>query len=468
VIAERPKLRIGVALHPVTWALLVFSFVNFAGSSAVVILFSPQNRHLSTRGFAVQFARGIAGDDSWTPMRIALEEARGARGDRIYRTLFFERGIKFQYPPSSLLALDLVDWLSGGRLSVGLLNTIGWFFVLALALVVPAIYLGALREFQPGLWNSFTSLDRAVQAVVGGLMTLTFYPVTRAFVLGQVQAWLTTLFALAVLAWIRKQEGLSGALIGLIVTVKPPLAVLLLWGATQRRRAFVIAAAVTVLVLESIAVWRYGLQNHIDYLSVLAYLSAHGESYFANQSVNGLVGRLLQTADSQEFSFQTFPPFHPVVYYATLVSSALMIGLALLWRRRDPRPRAMVMKLAVASTLVTMASPIAWLHHYGILIAVFAVILPLFLGDPPSRLGDLSRRGWLICLGVSYVASSNTFPFADQAADPPWNIVQSYLFAGAGLLVLSVCLRGVGGTRRVVLNTRYRSADRSARRSQTS
>src|SRR5437763_267636 len=49
---------------------------------------------------------GKNGDDSWRPMLLAYDrkEAEPARG--LY-DIFFEDGVKFQYPPSSLLFFDL-------------------------------------------------------------------------------------------------------------------------------------------------------------------------------------------------------------------------------------------------------------------------------------------------------------------------------------------------------------------------
>jgi alpha-1,2-mannosyltransferase len=429
----RPTSGRRFALHRITWVLLALSCCSVTGATLAVAVFSPRDLGQSSAAYAARFALGHAAEDSWMPMRLALEELRGPSAHRLYPSLFFERKIKFQYPPSSLLPLELIQWLSGGRLDPVLLNRIGWFCVLALACLVPAIYLRAMRDFRPEWWRRFSPLDLRAQALAVAILSLTFYPVTRGFVLGQIQTWLTCLFATALLAWLYRREGLAGAIIGAMVCVKPQLAVLLVWGAVQRRRSFVIAAAAVVVLLQSISLWRFGLENQIGYLSVLSYLSAHGESFFANQSVNGLLSRLLRVGNNLEWDERSFPPFHPVVYYSTLVSSVLMIALALLWRRREHGTRAMALKFCLASVLATMASPIAWEHHYGVLLPVFAVVFPVFLGDFPRH-----RR--LLGLAVAYVCCANAFPFANRAAATPWNFVQSYLFAGALLLVAMVTI----------------------------
>ncbi len=82
-----------------------------------------------------------------------------------------------------------------------------------------------------------------------------------------------------------------------------------------------------------------------------------------------------------------------------------------------------------------MASPVAWEHHYGILLPIYALLLPQLC----------QYRIWgvltLPLLGLSYVLASNYFYIAKKfAALPLLNIVQSYLFFGA-LIVLLILYR---------------------------
>jgi alpha-1,2-mannosyltransferase len=421
------------SLHRITWTLMAFSFLNLAGSTMLTWILSPRDLGATAPAYAARFALRHAADDSWKPMQLALEEFRATRSQSIYQSVFFEQKIKFQYPPSSLLGLDLLQGIAGRRVDLRLLNNLSWVLVLALAAIVPAIYLRELREFNPDLWSRFTRVDLRLQGAILFLMTLTFYPVTRGFVLGQIQTWLTCLFAGAVLAWLSGREGVSGVLIGLIVSVKPQLGVLLLWGAVHRRRRFLIGSAVTVLALEAVSLWRYGLGNHLDYLRVLSYMATHGESFFANQSVNGFLARLLHVGNNLEWDARNFPPFHPVVYYGTLISSLAMIGLALWWRwKRNGRETALL-KFCAAALLLTMASPIAWEHHYGVLAPIYAAVAGIIVKERPHRIR-------ILCLAASYVLCSNAFPFTNYAADTAWNFVQSYLFAGAALLLLTLYL----------------------------
>jgi len=81
-----------------------------------------------------------------------------------------------------------------------------------------------------------------------------------------------------------------------------------------------------------------------------------------------------------------------------------------------------------------MASPVAWNHHYGILLPGFGLCMILFL----SR--NYSSRYWL-GLGALFFLCENSLAMTNWLAETRYNVVQSYLFIGAlGLLALLFCL----------------------------
>ena len=84
-----------------------------------------------------------------------------------------------------------------------------------------------------------------------------------------------------------------------------------------------------------------------------------------------------------------------------------------------------------------MASPIAWEHHYGILLPILAAILPLASASPQKRSG-------LIILAAAYVGSCNYYQIANRLAETRWNFLQSSLLFGAlAILLLLYRLRNV-------------------------
>ena len=72
-----------------------------------------------------------------------------------------------------------------------------------------------------------------------------------------------------------------------------------------------------------------------------------------------------------------------------------------------------------------MASPIAWEHHYGITLPIFAVLLA-------GSLGNRRRLAWL---AASYVLVSTFVSATNLLAATPLNLLQSSLFAGAIILL---------------------------------
>ena len=72
---------------------------------AGIVLRTPSSLHGINWMLRSFFQPGSA-DDSWMPMSVALEVSQGPRASEIFQVVFFERGIKFQYPPSSLLPLE--------------------------------------------------------------------------------------------------------------------------------------------------------------------------------------------------------------------------------------------------------------------------------------------------------------------------------------------------------------------------
>jgi hypothetical protein len=86
-----------------------------------------------------------------------------------------------------------------------------------------------------------------------------------------------------------------------------------------------------------------------------------------------------------------------------------------------------VTDLWVAALTVTMAAPIAWGHHYGIALPMFAAVLPE-VAAAPSRAG-------LVLLGLAYVLVSNELRPLTELITTGGRVLQSYLFLGAGLFL---------------------------------
>src|SRR5262249_50338521 len=199
-----------------------------------------------------------------------------------------------------------------------------------------------------------------VLAVAG--LTLTFYPIVKAYTLGQIQVWINGMFALAFLCWVVERRALAGFLMGIVCLIKPQYGLFLLWAILRLEWRFVAAGVVTAGAGLVAAVITYGWTNHVDYLRVLSFLSEHGEAYYPNQTVNGLLNRLMSVNNPDlyitlELPAAMFPPFNPWIYGTVLAVSVALVAAAV-FRRKDTTDRAWdFSRMAISCT---MASPIAW------------------------------------------------------------------------------------------------------------
>jgi hypothetical protein len=426
----------GVSSPLLTRAMMVFLLLNAFVLNGILWAASPApyRETVLNHTWDVLGARGC--DDSWGIMSISLEYARETHDVPLYSEIFFHRHLKFQYPPSSLLAIAGMLWLAGPEgirtteckvFDFPTLNDIlGWLFILMSALTTAAL-------LELGLRGRLIDDTRGLRLMRGALVigfAMTFYPVVKAYTLGQIQVWLNGMFGLALLAWVTGWKRASGVLIGLMCLIKPHYGLFLLWGVLRGEWRFTAASAAAMAVGLALSIAAFGLENHLDYLNVLWYLPQHGEAFYPNHSFNGLLNRLMSLDDP--FSFQNlvfidldFPPFEPLVYGGTLITSLIILSAALL-RRGTEGDSNRKFDFCTMALSTTMASPIAWEHHYGVMLPIFGVMLAAVIGD----------RRRLIWLVVCYVLVSNFFHFTNLLAYTPFNVAQSYLLAAAVVVLL--------------------------------
>jgi len=412
---------------PASRALAVFLLLNSVVLNLSVRQCTHQPTSLSyTRMFLTPEVH--VWDDSWRPMQAALQYLEEHRDESVYEEVFFRHHVKFQYPPMSLLPLKVLNALQVG-VDARTLNTWSRPAVVAIALVLALIFRMRLSLARgDALADGLPALALYGALALG--FTLTFYPVVLAFELGQIQTWITLLFACAALAWISGQTMVAGVLCGLIACVKPQWALLLPWAFVRRRWRFAGGLAVTagLVTLASIAI--FGLASHLDYFRVLRAMAEHGESFYANQSINGLLQRLIHGGG--EWRTNAFPEYNRWVYAGTMASSLVIVAFAIFFRFREhAHERTADFSIAVLS--FTMASPIAWEHHYGVMLILFALAVPVVMRGDGS-----ARKPLLVPLAAAYVLSSNYFDVAGRWSAAPSNLVQSYVLFGAAIMVVSL------------------------------
>ena len=365
--------------------------------------------------------------DSWGPMYKAWIHARNRPHGPLYEKVFFVDHVNFLYPPSALLlyaALDSVAPTEDPTRWFRIMDAISFVFLLALGPILWAI----CRQVETCCPRAAPSsrLAAAAQLATWCAITLSFYPMIRSYWLGQVQTWLNTWLALAMLAYLRGRKQLAGSLVGAMTVIKPYYAVLLVWGAWRREWRFTLTAGIVGALGLVAGVGRFGLADTLNFPSVLAYISRHGQAYSPNQSLFGLLLRLGGTADFVTWHPDTYPDTNATIALVSALFSLGLIGLAFVGTRHREVIGDTV-DFAVAALCITMASPIAWEYHFSMLLPIFAVLVPLAV-----RRHGLGRGG-VSLIAITYLVAATYLPVASLVASGPrmGTLILSHLFFSA-------------------------------------
>ena len=117
--------------------------------------------------------------------------------------------------------------------------------------------------------------------------------------------------------------------------IKPQFALIGAWALARRQWRFAAVCAAVVLAGLSVSIAAYGVRSHVDYLRVLTFISERGETFYANQSFNGLLNRLLFNGPNLEWQETAFAPTHRLVQAGTTLAGLMLIAAAWLAPRRD-------------------------------------------------------------------------------------------------------------------------------------
>ena len=367
------------------------------------------------------------GNDSWYYMAQGDLAARQAPTS-LYETVFFQRGVRFIYPPTALLLYR--TWLQAAHLGIHPFFAMNVMLFLALwaTFWLAGEFLLTLPQTQAkGQWST---RDRWLLRAVVAVMGLLFLPLVNAYHLGQVQTLLNLAMIASVFLWMRGQRVGPGLLIGLTCLVKPQMALFLLWGALRRQWSFVVSMAVMLLGGGLLSVAVFGWHNSVEYMAVLQYLSRHGDSLATNQSLNGLLHRLLHVG-YYNTAFYGYPPYNATIYWLTICSSAIILFAALIVPYRQ-RIAGGTLDLLLFAMATTMASPIAWEHHYGVFFIAFLAWMPR---------ASIRWSTFGLLLAYYLLMTDNWAPLS-YLMFTRWTFLLSHVFYGGFLLFLWTLLRG--------------------------
>jgi len=421
--------------------VLVFNILLFVAPSPA-IPGVKKGLEPNSLAFTYIFFAGVRWNDSLGPMLRAIHFLEANPHAAVYQKIFFEDRIKFQYPLTSLVPYYTMQKLGVGDAKLFRLSRKGVDLSFGLTILLSIVFALRLLAKQTG---RAASRGETIALGLGlGIAGLVFNPLISGAVLGQIQAILTLGFTLALMCWLAGREAWAGAILGLMMLVKPQYGMFLLWALLRRKFNAAAAALICGATGFAASCALFGLRNNLDYLRVLQFIGRRGESYYPNQSVNGMLNRLTITPDIPFFNANLFAPENPLVFWGTMASTLALLLLALFypWDKNGSgyRRQGGTADFACILLVSTMASPIAWSHHYAIL---FPIFVWLWFGEFAWR-----KNGWeRIAIAAAYFLASNVFTPALGLMDVPgWNILTSNLYFGA-VLVLVLLLRSGSGAR---------------------
>jgi len=343
----------------------------------------------------------------------------------LYETVFFQRGIRFIYPPTSLLLYRA--WQAAAWIHIPPSIAMNAMLLLALlgSMAVAGEFLLRLLSEQTVLESK--PADRWKIRVLVALLVFLFLPIIDAYNLGQVQTLLNFMLMAAALFWLRGSRVPAAVLLGLTCWLKPQMVLFVVWGILRRQWRFTTSLLISFLAGVLLSVAFFGWHNSVEYIQVLRYLGQRGDSMFWNQSLNGLLHRLMHVG-SPVTSFYGYPPFNRTIYVATLVFSISLIVVALvgpmLRRKTATTPDFLIYAMAC-----TMASPIVWQHHYGVFFLVFLLWIPQ----------ALQQRRVLLALLPMYLLITDTWAPLTPLMFTPWSAPISHVFfGGLGLFLYTL------------------------------
>lgn len=392
---------------------------------ALLPLLAMRALHLPNDLWLVQawFNGRQAGNDSWTPLANALDYVNAHGGAGLYQTTYFASAFQFLYPPTSLVVVRLTDQL--GLLdwhSINEMNRACWPLVPAIMSALACLTLAVLHRQGTRLGPMHFMLA----AALGIAATLLYYPFLIIVREGQIQNALNLLIILSMLFWTLDRKAASGIAIGLVCIIKPQLGILLVWAVLRREWRFAAALALTGVAVCTASIAMFGWQVHLEYLDLLGFLSRRGESYIQNQGLNGVLNRMLFIGNNLVWDgTHRQITYDARVHFATLAGTVTLIGLALFYRMRAV---SQPLDFAFALVTFTLASPVAYNYHFGMLPATFILVL-------------FALRAWHVggkyywWLAAVVLLTANRFGITDLLAGSRLNILQSHFFFGLILLI---------------------------------
>jgi hypothetical protein len=391
------------------WACVAMAAAGVCLSFLQVRYVAPTDIRVAAMRAVIDSRRTNLGDPM--PSIAAARRLRSEPRARIYKGTSGV-GSSFIYPPLvALFYTPLVDLSpDAARARLARFNRMLFAAICVLLLAIARNAAGPLRWWE--------DLGILIAAAV-------FYPLLRAVELNQATLAITFLLGL-VIVWLQGgQERLAAIPLAAALALKPHLVLILPLMVCHAPRTVAWTLGFDAVLFTASLVYA-GVLNHVDYVVGVAPMLAAGYAFYPNHSWNGLFNRLYAEVPVQLFAVA--PP-RTAVRILSLLCEALTYGFALLlsWRWRGVRDRVPWV-FGFAWLAATLASPLAWEHHYAPALYLFVLLYGAYRDERERRPGFL-----LFPVAISFVLMASYFEVRQVSGTGP-RLLLSYVFYGGLLL----------------------------------
>ena len=370
--------------------------------------------------------------DSWKPIAAALKYvATHADASGLYQETYFRSSAQFIYSPLSLVFFQVVAFFGVNWASPKWMNAFSWIFIPAIGVCLFFLLRG-IQDFVR-MVQLFSPYDRTRQLILdlafAMVSVLAFYPIMRGFALGQIQTWMTLALILSFTLFIFDKKVSCGILLALVAIIKPHLLVIAIWAALRREWRVLAGFIVTGTIIGVASLLIFGWTVHFEYLDLLGYLSKRGEAFHFSHSIESMLLRYMHNGNNLVWDgTHTQVVYMPWLHWTATACSLVILAAAIF----SPRPSGKtesILDYAIVIASTTLASPVAYEHHFGVFLGVFlcAVVIWFAYAREQRWIGGL--------IALSYFLFANLITHVDKYADTGWNFVQSYLLWSSVLLL---------------------------------
>src|SRR4051794_10821039 len=97
-----------------------------------------------------------------------------------------------------------------------------------------------------------------------------------------------------------------------------------MWAGLRREWRMLAGVATAVCGGLALSVYVYGIESHLSYVRVLTFISARGEAYFPNQSMNGLLNRWVGNGSNLHFERDAFSAVNGFVSAGSTITAMVL------------------------------------------------------------------------------------------------------------------------------------------------